>query len=126
MQPGRDEQPPRSNHLAVDLGEEQFAVPAQRGDPAGLDAPAVAGDLGAARRVELRRRRAVAGEEVVHMVRRAVAWLSRVNHQDRAAGPGQRDRAAQPGRATADHEYVIALVLIALVHRPTISEGRKN
>ena len=71
---------------------------------------AVPGHLGAAGRVELRRRRPVAGQEVVHVIRGGVARVARVDHQDRTAGPGQRDRAAQPGRAAADHHYVIALI----------------
>jgi len=44
-----------------------------------------------------------------------VARVPRVDHQDRTAGPGQHDGAAQPGRAAADHYYVIDLI-----HAPTI------
>ncbi len=118
-QAGRDQEPPRGHCLVADLDREAIAVPAQRGDPSGLDVAAVAGYLRAAGRVNVRRRRAVAGEEVVHVAGRGVARLARVHHQHRAAGPGQRDRAGQPGRATADHHDVIGPV-----HAPTMRRGQ--
>ena len=49
---------------------------------------------------------------------RGVARVPRVDQQDRAAGPGQRERAVQPGRAAADHHDVIVLVL---THAMTIT-----
>ena len=72
---------------------------------------------------ELRRRLPDARLARLPGARADEAWphdsACRVNHQDRAARPAQRDRAAQPGRATPDHDYVIALVdIIALVHKP--------
>src|SRR5204863_4996271 len=93
-----------------DLDAEALAVPGQGGDPPGLDPTAVPPHLGAPGRVELGRRGAVPAEEVVHVAGRGVARVARVDDQDRAAGSGQRDRAAQPGRAAADHHDVIVLV----------------
>jgi len=122
-QAGGDQQPPGRHRtraaLGADLDAEPLAVPAQGGDPAGLDPAAVPGYLGAAGRKELGRRGAVPAEEVVHVGGRGVARVARVDDQDRAPGPGQRDRAAQPGRAAADHHDVIALVL---VHALTIAQ----
>ena len=125
-QAGGDQQPPRRHRsvavpgavLGIDLDAEPLAVPGQGGDPPGLDPAAVPPHLGAPGRVELGRRRAVPAEEVVHVAGRGVARIARVHDQDRAAGPGQRHRAAQPGRAAADHHDVIVLVLI---HVPTMA-----
>jgi hypothetical protein len=94
---------------------EPVAVPAQGGDPSGLHPAAVPGHLGAPGGVDLPGWRAVPGEEVVHVPGGRVARVARVDHQDRTAGPGQRDRAAQPGRAAADHDDVIDLI-----HAPRI------
>src|SRR5260370_1389538 len=52
---GRGQQRPRSPCPAADLDREAIAVPAQRGDPPGLDVTAVAGQLRPAGLVDLRR-----------------------------------------------------------------------
>jgi hypothetical protein len=121
-QAGGGQQPPGGHRaragLGADLDAEPLAVPAQSGDPAGLDLAAVPPHLGAPGREELGRRRAVPAEEVVHVSGWGVARVARVDDQDRAAGPGQRDRAAQPGRPAADHHDVVVLVL---VHALTIA-----
>ena len=114
-QAGGDQQPAGRHRAGPDLDPEPVAVPAQGGDPSGLYPAAVPGHLGAPGRVDLPGRRAVPGEEVVHVPGGGVARVPRVDHQDRTAGPGQRDRAAQPGRAAADHYHVIALI-----HAPRI------
>src|SRR6185369_15322954 len=113
-------QPPRGHRPAAGLDPEPLAVLAQRGDPPGLDPAAVAGHLVAAGRIDLRRRCTIAGEEVVYVAGRGVARVTRVDHQDRAARPGQGDRAAEPGGAAADHHDVIAVI-----HAPTMTPARK-
>jgi hypothetical protein len=113
---GQDSDPPG---LGADLDAEPRAVPGQGGDPPGLDPPAVPGYLGAPGRKELGRRGAVPAEEVVHVAGLGVSRVTHVDDQDRAAGPGQRDRAAQSGRAAADDHDVVVLVL---VHALTIAQ----
>jgi hypothetical protein len=109
-QAGADQQPAGHDRTRPDVDAEAVAVPAQGGDPSGLHPAAVPGHLGAPGRVDLPGRRAVPGEEVVHVPGGCVARVPRVDHQDRTAEPGQRDGAAQPGRAAADHYHVIDLV----------------
>jgi hypothetical protein len=120
---GGDQQPPGRHcaraGLGADLDAEPRAVPGQGGDPSCLDPAAVPGYLGASGRRELGRRGAVPAEEVVHVAGRGVARVTRVDDQDRAAGPGQRHRAAQPGRAAADHHDVIVLVHALTIARRT-------
>ena len=109
-QTGGDQQPAGHDDTRPDVHAEPVAVAAQGGDPPGFHPAAVPGHLGAPGRVELPGRRAVPGEEVVHVPGGRVARVPRVDHQDRTAGPGQRDGAAQPGRAAADHYHVIDLI----------------
>ncbi len=105
-----EQQPAGHDCTRPDVHAEPVAVPAQGRDPSGLHPAAVPGHLGAPGRVDLPGRCAVPGEEVVHVPGRRVTRVPRVDHQDRTAGPGQRDRAAQPGCAAADHYHVIDLI----------------
>ena len=52
-------------------------------------------------------RHALAAQVGVHALGRCVARLTRVDHQDRAAGPGQRQRPAQAGGAATDDHHVV-------------------
>jgi hypothetical protein len=56
----------------------------------------------------------------VYVAGRRVARIARVDDQHRSAGPGQRDRAAQPGRTTTDHHDVKVLI-----HAPTMPSRTK-
>jgi hypothetical protein len=49
-----------------------------------------------------------------------VARLAGVEDQDRAAGPGQGQRAAEPGGTAADHDHV------EFVHAATVRSLRRD
>ena len=88
---------------------EAVAVAAYRLDPALGQVPAVAADLVPAACQQFGRRYAVVAQQRVHAVGGRVARFAAVHHEHRPACPGQHQRAAQPGRAAADHQYLVVL-----------------
>jgi len=117
-QPGRDQQPPGGHGPVAHLHHEAAALPAKGRDPACLHPAPVPGHLATSKPKNLSRRCAVPGQEVMHSGRRSIPLVPRVNDQHRAAGPGERDRAAQTSRASADYHHVKVLV-----HAPTLARN---
>ena len=89
-------------------------------DVAAADAGARPFGLLRADQDELGRGGAVAGQVAVDPGGGGVAGLSAVDEDDGPAGPGQRHRGAEPGRAPADHDGVVVVRVLVLRHARSI------
>ena len=116
-QPGGHQQPARPHRPAVGEREPEAVVLPGRGDDlAGDDLSAVPPHLGAAALQQLGRRDPVVAQQSVHTLGGCVARRPGVDHQDRAAGPGQHQRSVQPGGAAAEHHHVVLVLQLFGVH----------